>query len=182
MKKTWLSHGVMTFILLAMGMACAAALNEDQPVSVFADLDGTWRGTFVGYDQSGREIYRIMVEQTYETVNDTTQRVTVKDVMPDRTVITGRGHNSAKLNKDGSLTLRCVIQKSNGDRVEHDGRIVKGPDGMKQLIWYTSKPGRIETFREEVRKEGEGTFYMIHGMGQYGGNFMLMTGRYKKEF
>ena len=41
------------------------------PVSVFADLEGTWSGAFVGYDETGKELYRIRVRQTYTTVDET---------------------------------------------------------------------------------------------------------------
>ena len=66
------------------------------PVSVFAELDGTWTGTFVGYDSKGRELYRIKVRQTYETINDTTQTVRIEDRMPDGTMIRGEGANTVR--------------------------------------------------------------------------------------
>ena len=158
---------------------------DTRPVAVFAELDGTWVGTFAGYDAGGKELYRIHVEQTYETIDANTQRVTVKDTMPDGTVITGRGTNTAHRDRNGGLVLKCIVEKSEGDRVEHRGREIRGMDGRRQLIWSSDRPGRTETFREVVRQacgvnSGE-TIYEINGMGRYGGTLMLMHGRYVKQ-
>ncbi|NNF43063.1 MAG: hypothetical protein HKN62_08435 [Phycisphaerales bacterium] len=151
------------------------------PVAVYHELDGTWRGTFVGFDAAGRELYRIRVEQVYETVDATTQRVRVKDTMPDGTVITGEGENTARRRPDGSLELRCVVRKSNGERVEHAGRVVRGPGGGSALVWHSRSTDRTETFLEQVRTVGERTLYEINGMGRYGGSAMLMQGRYVRQ-
>lgn len=156
-------------------------LASDDPVGVFSSLDGTWKGVFVGYDESGKELYRIRVRQIYRTVNETTQKVEIVDTMSDGTVIRGEGENVATRSEDGSLALRCVVRKSNGEEVVHDGRVTRGPDGTKELIWYSKKPDRVETFRELVRTEGGKTLYEIHGMGRYGKTLMLMAGRYYKE-
>lgn len=159
----------------------AAPAVDDRPVSVFAELDGTWKGIFVGYDEAGRELYRIRVQQTYETIDATTQTVTVRDEMADGTVITGRGRNVARRGRDGAIELQCVVEKSNGDRVSHAGRVVKGPDGDEQLMWYTKTAERVETFRESVRHVGAETVYEINGMGRYGNTLILMHGRYRKQ-
>ncbi len=172
-----------TLPLIVIGLLCVvagAATGEDAPSAVFKDLDGTWAGTFIGYDERGRELYRIKVRQTYHTVSDTVQRVTVDDEMPDGTHVVGRGENTARRGPDGTLVLRCVLTKSNGDRVEHDGRIVDGPGGHPGIIWHSSAPGRVETFREVVRREGDRTVYEINGMGHYGTSLILMHGRYEK--
>jgi len=152
-----------------------------RPVEVFSDLDGTWEGTFVGYDEEGVELYRIGVRQTYKTIDDITQTVEVTDTMPDGTVITGRGRNVARRRSDGTLELTCVVDKSNGERVEHEGRVVRGPDGVPGLVWFSNDKDKRETFRERVRREGTNEVYAIDGMGRYGETRMLMAGRYVKR-
>ncbi len=176
----------VALIVLCLGCALglgpvASNLRDDPPVAVFAELDGVWAGTFVGYDDAGVELYRITVRQEYETVDDTTQRVTIADTMPAGTVIRGEGENIARRLPDGSLQLTCIVRKSNGERVEHNGRVVQGPEGDEQLVWYSKASDRVETFRESVRHEGERTIYEINGMGRYNGTLMLMTGRYVKQ-
>ena len=164
----------------ALFLLAGEAAPEATPVSVFADLDGVWEGTFVGYDIQGQELYRIAVRQTYRTVGDETQTVEIADTLQDGTVITGRGKNIARRQQDGSLDLLCVVAKSNGDRVEHQGRIARGPDGEPQLVWYSDGPERSEMFREAVRREGEGWVYTIDGVGRYGESLIVMAGRYRK--
>ncbi len=168
--------GATLFAALGVGQDLSSA-----PVEVFADLEGTWTGTFVGYDETGNELYRIAVTQHYQTLNDTMQKVIIYDKMPDGTVISGSGINTARRREDGSLDLRCSIDKSNGQRVAHQGRIVIGPDGDQQIVWYSSGPDRVETFREVVRNEGSETVYEINGMGRYGKTLILMHGRYTKQ-
>ncbi len=177
----------MSIVLVTVvGTALFAALGVSHdrsraPVAVFAELDGTWSGTFVGYDETGNELYRIAVTQRYETINDTTQLVIIQDTMPDGTVITGRGENTAHRRADGSLDLRCMVTKSNGDRVAHQGRVIAGPKGDQQIVWYSSGADRVETFREVVRREGSRLVYEINGMGRYGKTLILMHGRYTKR-
>jgi len=127
---------------------------DGAPVRVFAKLDGTWTGTFVGYDASGRELYRIAVRQTYRTIDETTQRVTISDTMPDGTVILGEGENVARRRPDGTLALTCVVRKSSGERVTHDGRLVKGPDGDEQFIWYSDEGGPPHAPRPSASPSG----------------------------
>lgn len=148
------------------------------PVAVFASLDGTWEGTFVGYDVTGVELYRIRVRQTYETVDATTQRVTIRDEMPDGTVITGEGENLARRRADGTLELECIVRKSNGERVAHRGREVLDAAGHHALVWYSEDAGRTETFLESVAGEGGERVYRIKGVGTYGETTILMSGRY----
>lgn len=155
--------------------------EEPPPVRAFARLNGTWVGSFVGHDNHGKELYRIRVKQVYRILNRTTQKVEIEDVMPDGSKVTGIGENVASRGPDGSLVLRCAVVKSNGDRVELEGRIIRGPDGDEQLLWYTDKPGRKEVFREVIRKERNETVYSINGMGLYGGSLILMNGRYRKQ-
>jgi hypothetical protein len=150
------------------------------PVRVFAALDGRWSGTFVGYDPAGKELYRIAVEQTYETLDETTQRVTLMDHLPDGKVVKGTGRNVATLKKDGMLELRCIVEKSNGERVEHTGRVVRAADGEEALVWSSQAPGKSETFLEAVRRRGHEAVYTIQGMGNYGGSLVLMSGRYRR--
>ena len=175
------------------------ATPDAPPVSVFAALDGTWTGTFVGYDTEGVELYRIRARHTYRTVDDTTQSVTITDTMADGTTITGTGTNTAHRRRDGTLVLRCLVSKSNGDRIDHQGRLVKGPQGDTQIVWFSraadptqssqppttprrsGPPARVETFREVVKQEGEATVYEINGLGRYGDTLILMTGRYWKQ-
>lgn len=150
------------------------------PVAVYAELDGTWQGAFVGYDEEGQELYRIEVTQTYRTVSDSRQIVEIRDVAADGTVTTGRGENVAVREEDGSLTLRCQVEKSDGSTVEHAGRLVEGPDGTQQLIWHSAEPGRMEVFRERVVEENGEDLYLIDGWGRYGDSTILMAGRYRR--
>ena len=176
---------VCVMLLLVTGAGSlqesAAPSAPPTPVSVFAELDGVWKGTFVGYDASGKELYRIQVRQEYETVSATMQKVRITDTMPDGTVITGEGENIARRRGDGSLDLNCIVRKSNGERVEHAGRIVRGPDDTDQIIWHSRGADRVETFREYVFQHENKTIYEINGMGRYDGTLMLMTGRYIKQ-
>jgi hypothetical protein len=174
-------HHAILAVLLAAGSTGPPPGSGDPPVAVFADLDGRWAGVFVGYDDAGRELYRIRVRQEYETVDATTQRVTITDTMPDGTVIRGAGENTARRLPDGTLRLQCVVRKSNGDTVRHDGRVVQGPDGDHQIMWHSRDGDRVETFRESVRSEGARTVYEINGMGRYGTTSILMTGRYVRQ-
>lgn len=173
------------FFLLAFfgitGGAEAEGIDPKHPVKVYAKLDGKWRGTFVGYDAQGKELYRIRVEQRYKTVSSTVQKVEIRDTdMKTGKTVTGEGENIARIREDGTLELLCVVRKSNGDTVEHQGRLVKGADGEEQLVWYTQKADRSETFREVVRKENGVEVYSIDGMGRYGGTLILMHGRYAR--
>ena len=179
--KTYVSYVAITifFSLFSQSSYCFAG-EQPHPVSVFAKLDGQWKGVFVGYDVKGKELYRIQVEQTYRTVDATTQKVEVKDTLPSGEVIKGVGENRAILKKNGTVQLKCIVTKSNGERVVHDGRVIKGADGDEQLVWYSQSPDRSETFREVVRQEGKDTLYTIDGMGHYNGTLILMHGRYKK--
>ncbi len=168
--------GATLFVALGVGQD-----QPNAPVEVFADLEGTWSGTFVGFDETGNELYRIAVRQRYQTLNDTMQKVIIYDKMPDGTVISSSGINTARRREDGSLDLRCSIDKSNGQRVAHQGRVVIGPDGDQQIVWYSSGPDRVEKFREVFRREGSQLVYEINGMGRYGKTLILMHGRYTKQ-
>lgn len=157
-----------------------AASSGSAPVVIFEELEGTWDGDFVGYDESGIELYRIKVKQTYKTVDDNHQKVTIEDRMPDGAIVRGEGNNIAYRNASGGFDISCDVKKTNGDRVQHRGRLIKGPSGSKEFIWYSSSEDKTETFREEVIREGESTYYVINGMGRYGDRLILMAGRYKK--
>jgi hypothetical protein len=172
----WTLAWIMTVLL-----ASATSTSDDDPVAVFAQLDGTWAGSFVGYDTEGQELYRIAVRQTYETVSDSTQRVRIEDRMADGTIVTGQGQNVARRTAEGDLELTCRVDKSNGDQVTHRGRLVQGPRGDQQIIWYSSTPDRTETFREHVRQHHGGAVYEINGMGRYGETLILMHGRYQQQ-
>ena len=165
-------------LVLAPQESASEPVEAAPPVAVFAELDGTWSGEFVGYDARGRELYRIRVRQTYRTVDEHTQEVQIADEMPDGTTIRGKGTNVARRRPDGSLELTCRVEKSNGDVVEHAGRLVRGAEGDEQLVWYSETKGRTETFRERVRHEGERDVYSIDGMGIYDGTPILMSGVY----
>ena len=111
--------------------------RKTRPVDVFKDLDGHWVGTFVGYDQAGNEQYRLHVEQWYKTVDDNTQEVRIKDTLEGGKIVTAKGKNIARRRKDGGLELSCEVLKSTGEKVLHKGRLVRGPAGDKQLVWYS---------------------------------------------
>lgn len=166
--------------LCALFLAAGEPPEGEPPVAVYAELDGTWEGTFAGYDAEGRELYRISVRQQYRTVDGERQEVRIEDRLEDGTVITGHGFNTARRLADGSLELRCVVEKSNGDRVEHQGRLGRTPDGLPQLVWFSEAGDRIEVFREVVRQTAEGPVYTIDGVGRYGGSLIVMAGRYRK--
>ena len=161
--------------------AADAARPSDDPVAIFAALEGSWSGSFVGYDATGKELYRIRVRQTYKSVDASTQSVELSDVDANGTATTGRGKNVAKRLADGSLELSCIVDKSSGDHVEHVGRVVKGPDGDEEIVWSSQKAGRSETFRERVAGRGKEATYEIDGMGRYGDALILMAGRYRRE-
>lgn len=167
-------------VFLPAAVFLAAAGSDAPPVSVFADLDGSWAGTFVGYDLEGNELYRISVRQVYRTVDDGTQSVEIEDTFADGAVVTGHGRNVARRLPDGTLELRCEVEKSNGERVEHRGRLVEGPDGRTEIVWFSRRAGRREMFREAVRRDGGGWLYTIDGAGAYGETFVVMAGRYRK--
>ncbi len=150
------------------------------PVEVFAELDGTWVGQFVGYDASGKELYRIDVRQEYATVNDNVQTVSIRDALGDGTVVTGTGKNVARL-VDGKTVLTCEVTKSNGDHVAHEGRVVSLPSGRKGLVWSSVSDDRSETFLEFVTRENGDTVYRIQGTGRYGKTLITMSGRYVKQ-
>ena len=174
-----------TLALLAVGLVAAAHPQAEpaaeDPAAVFAELDGTWAGAFVGYDAEGVELYRIRVRRTYETLDATRQRVAIVDVMQDGERITGTGMNTCVRRVDGSLALECAVQKSNGDTVKHTGRVTRGPDGVEQIIWFSKAPGREEIFRERVHRVGKELVYAIDGTGRYGDSVVLMAGRYVKQ-
>lgn len=157
------------------------APRRPRPVDVFAELNGAWGGTFVGYAEDGKELYRIDVHQRYETVDANTQKVEVRDTMADGTVIRGEGENTAHRQADGTLQLRCVVRKSNGETVRHDGRLVRGPGGQQQLVWFSKSDDRTETFREWVIGHGDKAEYHIQGMGTYSGTPILMAGTYARK-
>ncbi len=169
-----------SLVLLFVASCAPPTAVTVRPVDIFAGLDGRWTGDFVGYDSSGRELYRIEVEQHYRTVDDHTQTVEISDRSADGTVVTGRGKNSAHRDADGELVLRCVVDKSNGDHVEHSGRVGRGPTGIEQLVWYSVDPAKVETFREWVVGTGAAATYYIHGMGRYGDSMVLMAGSYRR--
>ena len=161
----------------------AGAAEDDpkaDPVAVYAELDGEWTGEFVGWDTSGRELYRIEVHQSYETVDSTTQKVSIRDRAADGTVTLGTGRNVARRLEDGSLELRCIVEKSNGERVEHAGRLVEGPSGASELVWHSQGEGNEEIFRERVLRENGEEIYAIDGLGRYGETLILMAGRYRR--
>lgn len=175
----------MRFILsmTSLLLACSpqVPLPPQPPVHVFDAWNGDWSGTFAGYDPTGKELYRLRVEQSYHRQSDTTQDVRIRDTMPDGTVITGRGKNTAHRNLDGTLDLRCTVEKSNGDRVEHRGRLIRGPSGNEEIVWYSTSKDRCETFREGIVNCEGRTHYFIHGMGRYADSLVLMAGRYEKQ-
>lgn len=175
-----MNHLLLSFALLTFAAGSESANPDAPPVAVYADLDGTWEGTFAGYDTEGRELYRIDVKQHYWTVDNERQAVRIEDTAADGTVVTGEGFNTARRAADGSLSLRCVVEKSNGDKVEHHGRVGRGPDGSPQLVWFSKLPERLEVFREVVRHDDQGWVYTIDGFGRYGDSVVMMAGRYRK--
>ncbi len=148
-------------------------------MDVFQDLEGHWTGTFVGYDTTGKELYRIRVQQWYRTIDATTQEVRLEDTMGDGSVVTGKGRNTATRLANGELRLSCQVEKSNGDRVVHKGQLIRGPAGDRQIVWFNKTKNRTETFREWVAGSKENRTYHIHGLGSYDGQLVLMAGCYR---
>ncbi len=185
-SRRWLS--AMPLLLsatLAAGEPAATpppstASLADEPVAVFAGLDGDWVGSFVGWDASGKELYRIAVKQSYRRLDANTQEVVLADTDASGKTTKGRGKNLATRRADGSLELRCIVDKESGDHVEHVGRLVKGPDGDEELVWSVQSDGRSETFRERCLGTGTDARYEIDGMGRYGDSLVLMAGRYRR--
>jgi len=167
-------------LLLAMTLAASAAEHAAPPVSVFQELEGDWRGSFVGYDATGKEIYRIEVTQSFRTVDDETQTVAIEDRMPDGTVTRTRGTHLARRNGSGALELSCDLKRSTGEHVQLQGRLIRGPLGTTEFIWWSASGDRSDTFREGVADEGGKPTYHIDGMGRYGDSLVLMAGRYRK--
>lgn len=173
------TRNIVITLLISLSLSLPEVYCENAPVEVFVELDGTWKGTFIGYDLTGTELYRIKVKQTYRTINDTTQTVQIEDIYPNGKIVTGEGKNIALRMHDGSLNLKCIVKKSNGEHVQHTGRLVSGPSGENQLIWYSKD--KKEIFRESVEERIDGVYYIINGMGIYGKTSVLMTGSYRKH-
>lgn len=167
-------------IAMAPGATLTAQTNAPPPVSVFADLDGSWEGEFAGYGEDGRERYRLRVRQTYTTINDHTQRVDMAETAADGKTVTGTGMNIATRDPSGGLVLRCLVTKSDGDSVEHSGHLGLSPGGTTQIVWSTRGRRRTEIFREKVTRDGDGFRYDINGTGRYGDTVTLMAGLYRK--
>lgn len=184
MQKITLFSLTITILLLTFNFnsfTYSSEHNTDKkPVSVFSELEGKWQGQFAGYDTKGNILYNLDVTQIYKTVNNTTQNVYIEDKSEDGTVTTGKGQNIAIIKSDGTLEMKCIVKKSNGEMSKHQGALSKGPDGRKNIIWHSEKPGKTETFREWVEKREGGTYYMIQGMGIYENTPILMSGSYRK--
>lgn len=157
---------VAALVLPAAAGAPRGALAEE-PVAVFAALEGDWVGTFVGWDAQGNELYRIAVKQSYRRLDATTQEVVLEDTDAKGKTTRGKGRNVATRRADGTLELRCVVEKDDGDRVEHQGRLIRGPEGDEQFVWSMQREGRSETFRERCTGTGKDARYEIDGMGRY---------------
>ena len=169
--------GLVAFLWL--GGRTAEPVRAGDPVDVFADLNGAWRGEFVGWDEEGREQYRIRVSHRYHKVDAHTQKLVGKDTLPDGTVIELDGENTARRLENGQLELRCVVRKSNGETVRHRGRLGKGPRGEELVFWYSLDEGKRETFREWVEGDGDQAVYRIQGTGRYGKATYVMAGDYQ---
>jgi hypothetical protein len=168
-------------LLVSLAPPLAAGERPAQPpVAAFAALEGRWRGTFVGWDPSGVELYRIDVTQTFTTVDAHTQAVAIEDRMADGTVVRTTGVHRARRNARGEIELTCDLTRSNGDRVHLRARPVRGPLGTAELVWHGASGDRSETFREAVVHDGSSILYTIDGMGRYGDKLVLMAGRYRK--
>lgn len=165
-------------IAMTLGATLAAQTNAPPPVSVFADLDGSWEGEFIGYGDDGRERYRMRVRQTYTTINDHTQRVEMTETAADGKTVTGTGMNIATRDPSGALVLRCLVTKSNGDSVVHSGQLGMSQGGTTQIVWSARGRGRTEIFRETLTRDGDRIRYDIDGAGHYGDTVMLMAGQY----
>ena len=151
------------------------------PVDVFSELNGTWKGAFIGYDLTGKKLYKIDVIQTYKTIDEATQSVQITDIYPSGEIVTGEGINVAIKSLDGSLYLECKVKKSNGENVKHKGRVVYDSNGKKQLIWYSNNQKGREMFYESVEDHIGGTYYTIKGIGIYKKSDIFMVGNYRKQ-
>lgn len=169
-------------LIVVLSLSFSQTFAATNTVDVFSELNGTWKGTFIGYDLTGKELYRIDVIQTYKTIDEVTQSVQITDIYPSGEIVTGEGKNIAIKTLDGSLNLECEVKKSNGEYVKHKGRVVFDPNGKKHLIWYSNNQKRREMFYETVEDHIDGTYYTIKGIGIHKNNDIFMVGSYRKQY
>ncbi|MEM8782972.1 MAG: hypothetical protein AAGE65_08980 [Planctomycetota bacterium] len=131
---------------------------------------GRWAGEFVVYAADGAVLTRLRVEQHYRW-DGPIQRATFREVNERGEVVTAEAANY----QDAQGRLICTVEKSNGERSLHVGRMSDG-----YLFWSADRPGVTETFRERVEGEGSAAAYEIHGLGVYDGAAYLFHGRYER--
>lgn len=162
-------------------MGCQAQPDPNL-ARVFSPLDGTWKGTFIVFEDSTgqqkgesqpritdpeslknlplKESVKIDVQQIYTSKSPYYQSVNIKDTYTDsngnKQVVESEGYNKV----EGS-ELICVVNKPD-EQVIHQGSIPE--DSV--IVWERSlnNPTKIEYFYETV---SENT-YSILGWGYYG--------------
>ena len=198
------SYIYLTIFLLIVGKGCDSAVVEremdmSEPVAVpsdkhladvFKPLDGTWKGTFLIYeDQNGQQVGQIEPSQVSEAhLNSLTLKqtgiVSVKQVysssspyfqevqIEDTYLENGKEKTVAShgVNKIQGGEMWCVVQKPD-EKVVHRG----STDGEHTIIWGRSvrEPLKVEYFRETVLSDT----YEIIGYGYYGSDDPKLTPR-----
>lgn len=164
-------------LLVCIGAFTAASGCRGQEVPaarVFAAWDGTWRGRFEVQDASGRTTQVLDVEQRYRSESDDLQH----GEFVERDLASGRVQTARAMNSRRGDVLRCVVEKSSGERIEHIGRAIAGG-----IEWRREVPGARERFEERIVTSTSGdTIYEIRGWGEYGGGPRLtFRGRYVRQ-
>jgi len=171
-----MGYHTAVFALLALlpGVAMGAGEVPAETRRVLDPFTGVWRGTFKVHSQSGELVTRLEVEQRYWW-DGNVQRGRFIETDQDGNTVTAEARNF--VGDNGKLL--CVVEKSNGEGSRHRGSVHDG-----HLFWHSRQPGRVETFREAVHADEEGTFYRIHGFGVYGQGddaaHFLFVGEYRR--
>ncbi|MEM6394523.1 MAG: hypothetical protein AAF797_17285 [Planctomycetota bacterium] len=131
---------------------------------------GQWQGEFVVYAVDGSVLTRLQVRQRYWWDGDI-QRAEFHETNEKGEVVTAVAANY----EDDQGRLVCTVEKSNGERSLHFGKMSDG-----YLFWSADRPGVTETFRERVEGQGAGAAYAINGLGVYGGTPFLFYGWYTR--
>lgn len=165
-------------VVLCLGAvfgACAQPGPADaRRPAVLDQFDGDWAGTFRVYTYDGTLVDSLVAEHRYHW-EGAVQHGTFTDRYPDGRVVRATARNYVE---DG--VLYCEVEKDNGERTVHRGRVQDGA-----VIWYRqTEEGLTESFRERVVPTPGGPEYQIDGFGVYpsedgGSAKLLFVGRYQ---
>ncbi len=159
---------------------------DSKYADVFKNLDGTWKGKFLIFEDSKpvaankmdlknltlrhvqsprlKQVNEIEVTQVYTSESSYFQRVTITDYYPD----TGKTEKSTGANKIQNGEIWCVVKKPS-ETIMHKG----STKGDHTIIWQSNQksPQRIEYFQETISDQ----FYEIIGYGYYEGDDTKLT-------